>query len=181
MRNEVKYLSNVYHLLTPEEKEDSTFDQIFSILKRNEARFKVMEHEHEGQSDKIALIRGNEPKQGAKAILTVASKSKQEQSYHLLVLSGNEGIDFGKLKKLLDCKNVTMSSTEDLESLTKCVRGAVPPFSFNPKINLLVDESLISNNEEIVFNAGRLDRSIFLNVKDYMRIVKPFLVNIRKV
>jgi Ala-tRNA(Pro) deacylase len=37
---------------------------------------------------------------------------------------------------------------------------------------------LIQENEEVVFNAGRLDRSIFMKLDDYIRIAKPLLVNI---
>ena len=42
---------------------------------------------------------------------------------------------------------------------------------------VLVDP-LILQNEEVVFNAGRLDRSIFMKLDDYVRIAKPQIVKI---
>lgn len=174
-------LSHLYELLSIEEKELPMFDRIVSFLHRHEASFRVLEHEAEGQSDKIASIRGNDPKQSAKAILTMSTPPKGECSYQLVVLPGDQALDFGKLKKLVGIKNTSMAPLDHVESLTRCVRGSVPPFSFNPQISLIVDQSLINNNQEIVFNAGRLDRSIFLNVKDYIKIVQPRLVDIIRV
>jgi Ala-tRNA(Pro) deacylase len=57
------------------------------------------------------------------------------------------------------------------------VIGAIPPFSFNDQLQVLADP-LIQENEEVVFNAGRLDRSIFMKLDDYLRIAKPQLVKI---
>jgi len=37
---------------------------------------------------------------------------------------------------------------------------------------------LIHQNEEVVFNAGRLDRSIFMKSEDFIRIAKPQLLRI---
>ena len=104
-----------------------------------------------------------------------------ERIFTLVVIPGNDGLDFSKVKKLLGCKNTTMAPLEDLERITGCVRGSVPPISFWPEVNLLVDSGVINKNPvEIVFNAGRLDRSIFLHVADYVRICRPRLVDIVK-
>ena len=173
-------LAHLYEELLPEEKSMPMFEKIISFLTRQMADFYVMEHEAEGQSDKIALIRGNEPKQGAKAIVTMSSPSRDEQIYYLTVLPGDESLDFGKLKKLIGIKSTSMAPLDHVEVMTGCVRGSIPPFSFSPQINIVVDQSLIDQNTEIVFNAGRLDRSIFLKVKDYLRIARPRLVNIIK-
>jgi Ala-tRNA(Pro) deacylase len=61
--------------------------------------------------------------------------------------------------------------------LTGCVIGAIPPFSFNDQLAVLADP-LIRENEEVVFNAGRLDRSIFMKPEDFFRIAQPQVVKI---
>ena len=53
-----------------------------------------------------------------------------------------------------------------MKRLTNCDSGAVPPFSFNEDLSVIVDPELYEN-EEIVFNVGRLDRSIYISSKDY--------------
>ena len=55
--------------------------------------------------------------------------------------------------------------------------GSIQPFSFNDQLIVLADP-LIRENEEVVFNAGRLDRSIFMKMEDYFRIARPQLVEI---
>ena len=68
-------------------------------------------------------------------------------------------------------------SREKAESLTGCVIGSIPPFSFNEKLCLLADP-LIRENEEVVFNAGSLERSIFMKMEDYFRIANPQVAQI---
>ncbi|HZU69983.1 MAG TPA: hypothetical protein VFA09_22120 [Ktedonobacteraceae bacterium] len=51
------------------------------------------------------------------------------------------------------------------------------PFSFNPDLELVVDPSLLEN-DEIYFNAARLDRSMVLKTSDYVAIAKPRLKHI---
>jgi Ala-tRNA(Pro) deacylase len=38
-----------------------------------------------------------------------------------------------------------------------------------------VDPALIESHDEVAFNAGRLDRSVVLDSKDYVRIARPLL------
>ena len=70
-----------------------------------------------------------------------------------------------------------MSQREKAQELTGCVIGAIPPFSFSDQLQLLADP-LIQQNDEVVFNAGRLDRSIMMKLRDYIRIANPYLVPI---
>ena len=50
--------------------------------------------------------------------------------------------------------------------------GAVPPFSFSDDLPIFVDP-ICKENTEVVFNAGRLDKSIFMKFEDYERITNP--------
>jgi Ala-tRNA(Pro) deacylase len=72
---------------------------------------------------------------------------------------------------------VAFASRETAQEVPGCAIGAIPPFSFNDGLQVLADP-LIQENEEVVFNAGRLDRSIFMKLDDYLRIAKPQLVKI---
>lgn len=51
------------------------------------------------------------------------------------------------------------------------------PFSFSPELELIVDPSLLEN-EDLYFNAARLDRSMVLKANDYVNLVKPRLEHI---
>ena len=54
------------------------------------------------------------------------------------------------------------------------------PFSFSPELELMVDPSLLEN-DDIYFNAARLDRSMILKASDYVNLVKPRLEHIAQV
>jgi len=58
-----------------------------------------------------------------------------------------------------------------MKRLTSCEIGAVPPFSFNENLNVIVDPALYEN-EEIIFNAGLLDRTVFILVQNYRKIIE---------
>ena len=55
--------------------------------------------------------------------------------------------------------------------------GAVPPFSLNPDLTIVVEEDLLAN-ETLFFNAGRLDRSMELDTQDWMAVARPRVARI---
>ena len=46
------------------------------------------------------------------------------------------------------------------------------PFAFSPELELIVDPSLLTN-DELYFNAARLDRSMVLKTRDYVALARP--------
>ena len=85
--------------------------------------------------------------------------------------------DLSAIQSIFNGTDASIAPREKAEALTGCVIGAIPPFSFNDPLIVLADP-LIQENGEVVFNAGRLDRSIFMRSVDYFRIAKPKLLNI---
>ena len=74
----------------------------------------------------------------------------------------------------------SLASPAEVDTLTACVFGAIPPFSFHPDLRLIADPLLFDRYPEIAFNAGQLDKSIILNTEDYLRIARPELVAFRR-
>ena|SRR2546421_2414465 len=60
------------------------------------------------------------------------------------------------------------------ERLVGSVAGTILPFSFSPELEVVVDPSLLEN-DEFYFNAARLDRSMILKTSDYIALAKPRL------
>lgn len=149
------------------------FDRLQKLLYNHDTRFRIIEHPPEGKSDEVARIRGTAVGQGAKAMLC---KSKDDSAVFLLaVLPGDRKLDFRKVAEATGLKKVTLASAEEATLTTGCKVGAIPPFTFSPQIQLLVDPALVEAYAEIAFNAGRLDRSIVLDSADYLRIAQPQL------
>jgi Ala-tRNA(Pro) deacylase len=76
------------------------------------------------------------------------------------------------VKALLSATYVSFASLDIAERLAGSVTGTVLPFAFSPELELIVDPSLLEN-DELYFNAARLDRSVVLNTRDYLTLAKP--------
>nr|MBA2814725.1 putative Ala-tRNA(Pro) deacylase [Candidatus Pantoea persica] len=76
-------------------------------------------------------------------------------------------------------RRASLASPAEVDMLTGCVFGAIPPLSFHPDLTLVVDPLLFVRYEEIAFNAGRLDRSVIVNTEDYRRLCNSKLLKIK--
>jgi Ala-tRNA(Pro) deacylase len=151
--------------------------QLCDLLDREGATYRVVEHEPQGRTEVIAKIRGNRIEQSIKSIVVQVRLTRKENIYCLANVPGDCRIDFNGLKAHFDADSVAFAARERAQELTGCAIGAIPPFSFNDQLQVLADP-MIQENEEVVFNAGRLDRSIFMKLDDYIRIAKPQLAQI---
>jgi Ala-tRNA(Pro) deacylase len=141
-------------------------EQLCALLDREGAHYRVIEHEAEGRTDLIAQIRGNRIEQSIKSIVVQVRLSKKENIYCLANVPGHCRVDLGAIKDHFKADSIGMAQREKAQALTGCV-----------VLQVLADP-LIQENAEVVFNAGRLDRSIFMDSADYIRIAKPQLISI---
>ena len=147
------------------------FDRLVALLEAEKADFRVIEHVPEGRSEHISKIRGNLPSQAAKAMV-MAVKTAEGRKFVLAVLPGDRRVDFAGIAKAVGGKKSSLAAPEEAKRLTDCEMGAVPPFSFSDELVLVVDPNLLTH-DQIAFNAGRLDRSMFLATASYLAVAKP--------
>src|SRR5215216_1261734 len=131
-------------------------EQLRALLDREGAVYRVIEHEPEGRTELIAQIRGNRIQQSIKSMTLQVRLTRKENIYCLANVPGDCRIDFDGVKKHFNADSVAFAFRDKAQELTGCVIGAIPPFSFNDQLQVLADP-LIQENEEVVFNAGRLD------------------------
>jgi len=154
------------------------FDQLVALLSESKAKFRVIEHEAEGRSEAISVIRGNRPDQAAKAmVLDVRGGGGGGKRHVLAILPGSRKLDFNAVAALFDARKCGFASPDTAQELTGCVMGSVPPFALNPALALVVDEDLLAN-DTLFFNAGRLDRSMELDTKDWLAVAQPRVARI---
>jgi Ala-tRNA(Pro) deacylase len=146
--------------------------QLCTLLDREGAVYRVIEHEPEGRTEFITKIRGNRLEQAIKSIVVQVRMNKKENLYYLANVPGDCRVDLDSIKSHFGAAGIGIAPREKAEALTGCVIGSITPFSFSDQLTVLADP-LIQENEEVVFNAGRLDRSIFMKLDDYVRIAKP--------
>lgn len=149
----------------------TTFTEITGLLDRHGADYRVVEHEAIGQTDVISALRGNALSQAAKAmVLEVTMPDGAPPRFLLAIVPGDCKINFKSAARAIGGKKSSFAAPEMAQSLTRCVMGAVPPFSFDDRLALRVDARL-RDVGTLWFNAGALEKSIALNAADYFRIV----------
>jgi Ala-tRNA(Pro) deacylase len=151
--------------------------QLCALLDREGAVYRVLEHEAEGRTEFITKIRGNRIEQAIKSMVVQVRMSKKENLYVLANVPGDCRVDFDAIKVHFNAVGIGMALREKAEALPDCIIGSIPPFSFNDQLGVLADP-LIKENEEVVFNAGSLEKSIFMKMEDYFRIANPQVVKI---
>ena len=153
------------------------FEHLVDLFRSGDASFRLIEHEAQGRSDAVAAIRGTKPSQGAKAIVC-AIPVDGEIRHVIAVVPGDRRVDVKAVARIFGGKKGSFAQPAVAEALTGCVIGAIPPVIFDDALALVVDEDFLDREQEIAFNAGRLDRSIVIRAADYRRIVKPPLASI---
>ncbi|CAN5709115.1 YbaK/prolyl-tRNA synthetase associated domain-containing protein [soil metagenome] len=148
------------------------FDRLVALLAEAKANFRVIEHEAEGRSEAISTIRGNRPDQAAKAMVLDVRGGGGGRRHVLAILPGSRKLDFNAVATLFQARKCGFASPDTAQALTGCVMGSVPPFALNPDLEIVVDQDLLAN-DTLFFNAGRLDRSMELDTKDWLAVAKP--------
>lgn len=156
-----------------------TFEKLIALLEAQHARYRVVDHPTAGKSEEVAKIRGTALGQGAKALVCKVKGNGVKQAV-LAILPADQQADLSKVAAHLGGSKASLASPAEVETLTDCVFGAIPPFSFHPDLLLIAEPTLLSRYDELAFNAGTLERSIILNTRDYANVVNPLLVDILK-
>ena len=154
-----------------------TYTQLISFLDQHDVAYRLIDHAPEGRTEIVSSLRGNVLSQAAKCIVLMVKIGKKVTRYVLAVIPGDARLDLQAVKALMHGTYVAFASTDIAERLAGSVTGTVLPFSFNPELELVVDPSLLEN-DEIYFNAARLDRSMVLKTNDYVAVAKPRLGHI---
>jgi Ala-tRNA(Pro) deacylase len=154
-----------------------TYTRLIARLDEHGAHYRLIDHPPEGRTELVSPMRGNALAQAAKCIVMMVKLGKKTTKYVLGVVPGDARVDLAAVKALLDATYVSFASPDIAERLAGSVAGTVLPFAFNPELELIVDPSLLEN-DQLYFNAARLDRSVVLNTRDYLALARPRLERI---
>jgi Ala-tRNA(Pro) deacylase len=153
---------------------EDTYTRLLALLDQQGIPYRLIDHAPEGRTELVSAMRGNTLSQAAKCIILMVKLGKKVTRYILAVVPGDARVDLPTVKTLMQGTYVAFASSKIAERLAGSVTGTILPFSFNPELDVVVDPSLLEN-EEIYFNAARLDRSMALKTRDYVTVAKPRL------
>lgn len=158
----------------------ATYEHLIALLDANGATYRLIDHAPEGRTEFVSPLRGNKLSQAAKCLILMVKVGKKVTRYVLAVVPGDAKVNVQAVKALLEGTYASFASQDSAERLAGSVTGTILPFSFHPDLELIVDPALLEN-EEIFFNAARLDRSMALKTSDYRALAKPRLGHIATV
>ncbi|MDD5331420.1 MAG: YbaK/EbsC family protein [Candidatus Nanoarchaeia archaeon] len=101
------------------------FDEIVSLLEKKQVDFEVIEHPPAFTSEDASKIRGSSLKMGTKAMVL-----KTDKNFIMAILSAAKKIDSKKLRELSNSQSLRFATPEEVEKITNCKVGSVPPFQF---------------------------------------------------
>lgn len=153
------------------------YERLVASLDAGDARYRLIDHAPEGRTDLVSALRGHDVARAAKCLVVMAKLGKKQTRYVLAVIPGDARLDLDAVKSLLGATYVAFASTSKTEELAGSVTGTVLPFTFDERLELIADPSLLSA-PELYFNAARLDRSVALDTEDYRRLAGPRLASI---
>ena len=96
---------------------------------------------------------------------------KTETTYTLCLVAGDKKVSLNKIKKILNIKDVSMATANEVKNITGYTIGGVSPVGHLNKVEIYIDNSLKRFN--YLYAAAGHPNCIFkINFKDLLRITK---------
>ena len=142
------------------------------FLDQKKIKYIAITHSSAFTAQEIAATAHIPGKELAKSVIV-----KADGKMVMTVLPASYKVNFDQLKKVIGAKEVRLAYEQEfIDKFPDCEVGAMPPFGNLYGMDVYVAESL-SEDEEIAFNACSHTELIRMNLKDFIRLVKPKLVN----
>jgi Cys-tRNA(Pro)/Cys-tRNA(Cys) deacylase len=114
--------------------------------------------------EQAARERGQSPEQVVRSLVFRTGKDE----YLMVLIAGARQVSWPALRRYLGQSRLTMASEAEVLAATGYERGAVSPFGLPKPMRLLLDESVLAQ-EEISLGSGERGVTVFLRVEDLRR------------
>jgi len=137
-------------------------------LDRQNVPYQVLAHHEAYTAPEIAHTLHVSGKMLAKVVMV-----KADERFVMTVLPSNWQVDFTRLKEVLEARHVHLATEDEFKGLfPDCQIGTMPPFGNLYGVDVYVDQSL-TEDEEIVFQAGTHFGAVKLRYRDFEALVHP--------
>ncbi len=138
------------------------------FLDKNDVKYVTMNHSPAYTAQEVAARAHVPGKELAKTVMV-----NMDGKMAMAVLPASYQVDFHLLKEALGAKEIDLASEGEFgEMFPECELGAMPPFGNLYGMDVYVAESL-TEDEEIVFNAGSHTELIKMAYGDFERLATP--------
>ena len=141
------------------------------FLDRENVKYVSISHSAAFTAQEIAATAHVPGKDLAKTVMV-----KLDRKMAMAVLPASERIDLDALREASGARRAELANEGEFRYLfPECELGAMPPFGNLYEMEVFVSSSL-TEDEEIVFNAGSHVELIRMSYRDFSRLVKPRVV-----
>jgi Ala-tRNA(Pro) deacylase len=167
-------VSNLAQGPTDEVTGSSVHDRLMGLLREHGVDHRLIEHAAMGETRRASALREHRIEYAAKSlVLCVCGEDEWDVvTYVLAVVCGHRRVDLQAIAALSGGRTAHLAERYVAERLTGCISGSIAPFSFDPDLLLIIDHELLEQ-PEMIFNAGRLDRSLSIRPADYVAMTQP--------
>ena len=143
------------------------------FLDANKIKYVSIKHSPAYTAQQIAASAHVRGKDLAKTVMV-----KLDGKVAMVVLPASYRVDFDLLRQVSGAAKVDLATESEFKGMfPECEPGAMPPFGNLYGMDVYVGK-ILSEDEEIAFNAGSHTELIKLSYKDFERLVKPKVVTI---
>jgi Ala-tRNA(Pro) deacylase len=149
-------------------------EKLKEYLDRNHVDYQVIHHPLAYTSTKTAYAAHVPGFEMAKPVIV-----KIDGKLVMVVMNANQRVNLALLKALYLTDDVELASeSEFVRKFADCEMGAMPPFGNLYGMDEIISEDLTEDNE-IVFNAGTHTDLIKMKYRDFENLVHPRVVNFK--
>ncbi len=143
--------------------------KLLAYLKAQKVKAKVIKHAVAYTAQELAAQQHIPGKQVVKSVLIRTAKD----TYVLAVLPAVYLIDFKKLKKVVKSSQAKLAAEKEIKKVAPDYEiGAMPPFGGLFGIDTYIEKTL-SEDKEVVFNAGSHKQMLKMSYKDLEKLACP--------
>ena len=148
---------------------------LHAYLDRERVHYDVLPHPEAFRALTVAQMLHTPEKEMAKVVIM-----KVDKRFVMTVLPASWKVDLYRLRAVFDTHQVRLATEDEITGLfPDCELGAMPPFGNLYKLPVYVDQSL-TEDEEIVFQAGTHSDAIRMRYWDFAALVFPVVAEFHR-
>ncbi len=151
--------------------------KLLHLLASSKIPYRLLIHRPGTDTAGASAERGHDPAEAAKSVLLRAGYGRRRRSYVTAVVPGDRRVSFRKIMSQMACDDISFAALHVAETLTGCESGTIPPLSFAPDHQVIVDSSLATAGT-IYFNTGRHDQSVGVAGNHWVLLTEPVVADI---
>lgn len=150
---------------------ETTYQKLKQFYTDNKVSFREVDHAPGASAEEYHNALGCRYEQQLKCLLIKVYEQGKEY-FVMVTIPAQKCADFEKIKQMFNAKKVRGATLDELQQVTGCVYGEVPPAGKIFGIQLVMDNDFL-REQETFMNAGIVTKSFVVNPQDLVRVEEP--------